>query len=223
VDNFTDLNKRVHENVQLWCHATSLGVDVKHLKHLGDDFNSKKLGFDIDAKLQLLICDASGPQESLELHDKSLQDCAKSPIALVDDRFSICRWDGKMVLLEYRSYAPGMIGPVPINDRKREVMESLARLLHQPKETAFRTPACMGWYVEYLNNRVAFVFRLPENFGSVPFTLLQTLNSQIKPPLGDRFYLAHSLAKSMSQMQLVKWVGRPEASSSSLLTFPQGA
>jgi hypothetical protein len=64
----------------------------------------------------------------------------------------------------------------------------------------------MGWYVEYVTNRVALAFSLPENVQQTPFTLLQTFQLQIKPSLGERFRLAYVLAKSISQMQLVKWV-----------------
>jgi hypothetical protein len=110
-----------------------------------------------------------------------------------------------------------------LHERKRETIEKLARLLHQPKEIVFRTPACLGWYIEYLNNPVVFVFRLPEDVEPTPLSLLKMFGPQIRPTLGDRYCLAHSLAKSMSQMQLVKWVRGPDSSLCCPLTGRPGS
>jgi hypothetical protein len=160
VKRFAQLNERLHEHVQLWCHATSLGLNRQHLKHLEVDDSSKQLGFDADARLQLLVTDNDGPQESLQIHDASVQACAERPLATLEKRFSVCQWNCQTVLLEYRDYALEGLGPLPIPEHKRAVVEKLAGLLHQTKETTFRTPTCIGWYIEHLKNRVALVFSL---------------------------------------------------------------
>lgn len=206
VTKFTDLNGRIHENIKLWCLASAIGIDGRHLQHLAENDSSKKLGFDIDADLQLTVSDSSGSAASLEIKDQALYDCLRKPSAKIEDRFSICIWSTTPVLLEYRGYAPDMPDPVPIRDRTRDVVEKLTRLLHQPKEVVFRTPSCKGWCLDSINNRVAFVFSLPTDRDQIPFSLLSTLHMQIKPTLSQRYQLAHSLAKSISQLQLVKWV-----------------
>ena len=185
VTEFSDLNRRIEGHVKLYCFATTFGVDSCHLKHLSDDSSSKELGFDVDAKLQLLVRDAVEPQEPFEIRDSSLYDCARSPLIQIEDRFSVCVWNGANVLLEYRSYAPIDLGPVPPNERKRSVTEKLAALLHQPKELSFRTLSCAGWYIEYMMNRVVVVYSLPEDVDMKPLTLLQTLQQRIQPSLGD--------------------------------------
>jgi hypothetical protein len=53
VGEFSELNSRIHENIKLWCLGTSIGVDLRHLRHLESDPNSRALGFDIDARLQM--------------------------------------------------------------------------------------------------------------------------------------------------------------------------
>src|SRR6202012_1594723 len=64
IQNFSSLNGRIHENIKLWCLSTSIGVDMQHLKRLEDDENSKKLGFDLDAKLHLASADSAIHSES---------------------------------------------------------------------------------------------------------------------------------------------------------------
>ncbi|TKA64851.1 hypothetical protein B0A49_06328 [Cryomyces minteri] len=222
VDNLTDLNGRIHENIKLWCLATTIGIDRTHLKHLKSDDRSKELGFNIDADLQLTVNDSNGPAESLEIKDQALYECLRKPSAKIEDRFSICSWSGTPVLLEYRAYAPDMPDPVPIRNRTRDVVEKLTQLLHQPKEMVFRTPSCKGWCLDSTNNRVAFVFSLPPDMDETPFSLLSTVHMQIQPTLSQRYQLAHGLAKSISQLQLVKCV-HESFRSENILLFPSPA
>ena len=58
VDEFSELNSRIHENIKLWCLGTSIGVDLRHLRHLESDPNSRVLGFDVDARLQMATSQA---------------------------------------------------------------------------------------------------------------------------------------------------------------------
>ncbi|KAF2813270.1 uncharacterized protein BDZ99DRAFT_486568 [Mytilinidion resinicola] len=192
IRNFSSLNDRIHDNIKLWCLSTSIGVDLQHLKRLEDDENSKKLGFDLDAKLHLASADSAVHNESMELRDRSL--------------FSIFDWDGVQALVEYRKYAPEASICVDLDDCTKGRVEHLARLLHQPKEQIFRTLSCKGWIRDPLQNQIAFVFTVPNATGT-PCSLLRAINTPgQKPMLGQKFRLAHELSRCISQLQLVKWV-----------------
>jgi hypothetical protein len=176
------------------------------MRHLCDNATSQQLGFDMDARLQLLISNTTSLDRSYEIEDSVLQRSTDNATSRIDERFSICLWKGKQRLIEFRSYAPLDAGPQRLQESKREVTEKLAALLYQTKEMEFRTPACLGWYMDRLHNRVGLIFDLPEEVNVKPRTLLDALKQQNSFPLGDRFYLAHILAKSMSRLQMVQWV-----------------
>lgn len=206
VDKFANLNDRIHGNIKLWCLGTSIGVDLRHLRHLEEDDNSKRLGFNVDAKLQLLASEAEVIKETYELKENNIKQ-ALLRAKTIEGSFAMVSVDGDPLLLEYRSYFPDAPGPVDLDPRTRERIEKLAKLLHQPKEQIFRTPSCHGWVLDLLNNRVAFVFGLPPDTEGVPTSLLQAISSpDVKPSLGQKFRLAHELSRCISQLQLVKWV-----------------
>lgn len=218
VRNFSNLNDRIHANIKLWCLSTSVGVDLQHLKRLQDDENSKRLGFDIDAKLQLAATDSHTLTGSLELRDRSLQLYTQQATS-VEDRFAMFDWDGALMLMEYRNYAPDSSVPVNIDNRTRDRIDSLAHLLHQPKEQIFRTPSCKGWIMDPVANRVAFIFAAPQGTGT-PYSLLRAFTLPFKrPTLGQKFHLAHELARCISQLQLVRWV-HESFRSENILIFP---
>jgi len=209
ITNFSDLNRRILENIKLWCLGTSIGVDLQHLKRLEDNENSKRLGFDIDARLQLTASDAEVIEGTLELSDKSLKQYLQKP-RKIEDRFALIEWDGEQMVLEYRKYAsvdsPGL---VDIDPRMRDRVDRLAKLLHQPKEHVFRIPACKGWVLDILSNQVAYIFAVPSNICAEPYSLLRALGTpDLKPTLGQKFRLAHELSRCISQLQLVQWVRR---------------
>ncbi|KAM0490786.1 hypothetical protein ACHAP8_011180 [Fusarium lateritium] len=147
VHDFSDYNGRIHENIKLWCLATSIGVNLQHLERLGSDINSRVLGFDVDAKLQLATTQEKRTTQSLEMSGPQLhqQLVDVQPIA---ENFGLFQWEGNTILAEYRSYASDSPVPVNLDDRTRDLVDKLANLLHQPKEVIFRTPRCQGWVHE---------------------------------------------------------------------------
>jgi hypothetical protein len=213
VHNFSDLNARIHENVKLWSLATSMGIDLQHLERLKENNDAKTLGFDIDAKLHMVATMTQPISQTLEVEDPLVrQDLNK--VTTFEDKFGIFHWDGKPMLVEYRSYNLQSPVPVDLDPRSKDLVDSLASLLHQPKEMVFRTPRCTGWVRQINHNRVAYIFAVPEGGEPAPISLLKALpplgsssSSQLPTPsLGHRFQLAHKLAKCISQLQLVKWV-----------------
>ncbi|OJD40375.1 protein kinase-like [Diplodia corticola] len=147
IENFGELNGRIHENVKLWCLGTSIGVDLQHLRRLESDVYAREIGFDMDARLQLSATAASSAEADLELRDADLvQEIQRTHP--VEDKFAVLEWNGEALLVEYRSYAPEATMFTPLDSRTRALVEKLARLLHQPKETIFRTPSCRGWVHE---------------------------------------------------------------------------
>ncbi|KAG5811370.1 hypothetical protein H9Q74_006068 [Fusarium xylarioides] len=217
VREFSEYNDRIHENVKLWCLGTSIGVNLQHLQRLETDINSRVLGFDVDARLQLAnqenrstkILEMSGPQ----LHRALVE------IQPIGENFGIFRLEGKPMLAEYRSYAADSPVPVELDDRTRDLVDKLANLLHQPKEVIFRTPRCQGWVRQIQHNRVAYLFNIPAAADTKPITLLDVLNAT-PPSLSQKFCLATKLSRCISQLQLVQWV-HESFRSENIVFFPQ--
>ncbi|KAK2745079.1 hypothetical protein CKAH01_18296 [Colletotrichum kahawae] len=220
VQDFSELNSRIHESIKLWCLGTSIGVNLQHLNRLETDDNSRALGFDIDARLQLATSQNQTTAKSLEINDPSLRRCVENA-RLFGDKFGKFDWEGKAYVVEYRSYSPDSPVPVPLDDRTRDLVDKLANLLHQHKEIAFRTPNCQGWVRQMQQNRVAYVFSLPEAAEPCPTSLLDILsaNNSHPPSLSQRFCLAVKLSRCTSQLHLVKWV-HESFRSESILFFP---
>lgn len=208
VDNFSDLNLRIHENIKLWCLGTSIGVDLHHLQHLESDPYSQTLGFDVDARLQIATSKdrQQQPAADLEMNEKGLREALNS-LQQVGDSYGIVRQGGDAFLLEFHSYNSEAPVSVQLDDRTKDLVNRLANLLHQPKEVLFRIPSCAGWFRQNIGNKVAYVFNIPDGFRPEPISLLDVLSSKEPPPsLGQRFWLALRLSRCISQLQLVKWV-----------------
>ncbi|KAJ4025686.1 hypothetical protein NW752_003161 [Fusarium irregulare] len=205
--DFADSNDRIHENLKLWCLGTSIGVDLRHLKRLETDINSRKLGFDADARLQLATGQRSPITQTLEINELELRQELLNVEPLAKS-FGVLTWRGRNIMAEYRSYAAESPVPVEIDTRTRDLVDRLANLLHQPKEAFFRTPKCQGWVKQMQQNRVVYLFNIPETAKPLPIRLLDALQSDKipTPSLSQRFHLASKLARCISQLQLVKWV-----------------
>ncbi|KAF4331584.1 kinase-like (PK-like) [Fusarium beomiforme] len=227
VHNFSDLNARIHENVKLWSLATSMGIDLQHLERLKENNDAKTLGFDVDAKLHMVATMNQPISQTLEVEDPLVRQGLNN-VTTFEEKFGIFHWDGKPMLVEYRSYNLQSPVPVDLDPRSKDLVDSLASLLHQPKEMVFRTPRCTGWVRQINHNRVAYIFAVPEGGEPAPVSLLKALpplgsssTSQLPTPsLGHRFQLAHKLAKCISQLQLVKWVMFLASIVLQALTFP---
>ncbi|KAM0252318.1 hypothetical protein ACHAQJ_007811 [Trichoderma viride] len=220
VREFRELNSRIHESIKLWCLGTSIGVDLQHLRRLENDQNSRILGFNVDAKLQMAASKAHEISQSLEIHDTELDQRLKD-VKVVEGRFGVLKWRGKPMLVEYRPYQADSPVSIEMNSRTRYLMENLANLLHQPKEIVFRTPCCVGWACQVQRNRVAFFFAIPDAVEPTPVSLLNMLSSECPPPtLGQKFRLAARLSRCISQLQLVKWV-HESFRSENIVFFPK--
>ncbi|KAH8646464.1 hypothetical protein BGZ60DRAFT_553738 [Tricladium varicosporioides] len=217
VQNFRDMNIRIHDRVKLWCLASQLGVDLQHLKHLQSNKNSKALGFDIDATLKLTVWDVESLPSTLELDDVSWKEILPH-VTKLNERFSTSEKSGKTLLLENFPYdidtifpTSDMIGPAledyKIDSRARSRVDALAKLLHQPKELVFRIPRCIGWKYTKTQNSITFIFDAERRLECPPIDLLTLLShNNIKPSLGDKFLLAHGLANCISQLHMVQWL-----------------
>lgn len=208
LQDFTDLNGRIHESIKLWCLGTSIGVNMQHLNRLQDDANSRALGFDVDAGLQIAVSQSQAPPRSLELDDPELCGMILMSKPIRDGSFSILTHRKTAILIERHSYAPQSSIPVEMDSRTHDLIDQLASLLHQRKGALFRTPPYQGWIKTPRENTVSFVFHVPDSLEPAPTSMLDILRSSdmSSPSLGSRFWLALKLAKFVSQLQLVKWV-----------------
>lgn len=220
VNEFSEVNKRIYDNIKLWCLGTSIGVDLQHLRHMEENTTSRALGFDVDARLQLAASAEQSIPGTLEVQQSEDAHRALYSVVPVEGKFGIMQWDSKPMLVEYRSYAPESPVPVEMDSRTYDLVDKLAKLLRQPKETVFRTPSCWGWARQMQHNRVAFMFSIPEGCASQPKSLYHILGAGSQPPsLGQRFMLALQLARCISHLQLVKWVHK-SFRSENILFFP---
>lgn len=204
--DYTDLNRRIHENVKLWCLADSLRVnDRQHLKRLQNDENSKRLGFDVDASLRIKAAEGGRTDISFELGLPWLD--ALKNAAPVEQRFALIQHDGRIFLAEYRRGGQPQVQKGIIDQRTKQRMNDLASLLSQPKEKVFCIPRCVGWTHIPSNDNTAFLFEIPEDHEPNPTSLYQLLDMKnVKLNLGQRFKLALALSNCIASLQLVKWV-----------------
>jgi hypothetical protein len=114
VQNFRDMNSRIHEKVKLWCLASQLGVDLRHLQHLQNDKNSRLLGFDVDATLRLTAWDAESLPGTLELPDMSWQEVLRGEQKL-NERFSTSKMSASTFLVERCPYYTDSLPPTQMN------------------------------------------------------------------------------------------------------------
>ncbi|KAF4539616.1 Protein kinase [Lasiodiplodia theobromae] len=98
IDRYGELNRRITENIKLWCLATSIGVNLQHLHRLRDDENAQALGFNVDATLQLATTDPGPPIETLELGSVVLTQ-ALHEARVVEERFGILTYNGETLLI----------------------------------------------------------------------------------------------------------------------------
>lgn len=211
VDELGDQNHRVHEKIKLLCLASQLGVNVQHLQRLQSDAISRQLGFDVDATLRLTQWDALNAMSSLELTDPSWNHYM-TPIKPVANqgKFATFTKDGTAYVQEGHDYEFEAKSASDVLDgRTRKKVDDLAKILHQPKEQVFRIPRCVGWKFMPAEKSIGFVFEMPSTPDAQPISLLRLLSSSdVKPELGDKFRLALNLARCISQLHMVKWVGR---------------
>lgn len=211
LQSFKDRNSRLKKKVELWCLASQLGVSPEHLMHLQTDESSRRLGFDQDASLRLAQWDAGEMAESLELLDHSW-DAHLKEIHPADHQgmFAMFTKNNVAYIQENHRYNP-MVTPATsrydVDARTRGRIESLAKLLHQPKEQVFRVLPCVGWKYLPRQGSIAFVFEVQPKPIGAPVSLQRLLfNNDHRPELGDKFRLALGLSKCIAQIHMVQWV-----------------
>lgn len=206
LQEYSDLNGRIHEQIKLICLGSSIGLDLRHLHHLKTDDNSRKLGFDIDATLKLSIGESNIDATSLELTSPRWTDLLSAATS-GQGSFMVLKDNDTFVLQESRFYAPLPQQTHDIDPRTRDRVEALARLLRQQKEQVFRIPRCIGWKFVPSLKHIAFLFEIPQGVTPKPVSLLQLLGDvDVKLSLGSKFHLALGLAKCMAQLHMVRWV-----------------
>ena len=204
VTNFADLNGRIHEHIKLLCLGSSIGVNLKHLEHLQEDANSKKLGFNVDATLRLTTDSATALPGTLELPDAWFGPLGFQPAS---EHFTVFNKNNQSYLVENRPYK-GRWGHVDeLDPVAKGRVDALAKLLQQPKEQVFRIPRCTGWKHISSQKSTAFVFENPSPQSSKLTSLKDLVASKDeKPSLGSKFQLAHGLARGIAQLHMVRWV-----------------
>lgn len=216
---FTDLNRRIHENIKLFVLGSSLSVNhQQHLQHLESSPVSQRLGFSIDATLRLQSENSEQTYEEFELPANPWAQVLSqaNPIKDHEQRYAIARDAGSAssgMILEYRHYEPVASDPSVnssscIDGRTRKLLNGLARLLQQPKERSFLIPRCKGWMYIQDREQIAFIYDIPAGCQASPVSLLDLLRDpKTKPSLNERLQVAFGLARCISQLQMVQWVG----------------
>ncbi|KAL4981585.1 hypothetical protein BDW68DRAFT_196298 [Aspergillus falconensis] len=196
-----DRNSRLKRKVELCCLTSQLGISPDHLRHRRTGESSKQLGFDKDASLRLAQHSAeTGKLTSLELSsawDRHLRDrrCRTSRLVY---RFGPQSYNQENH--RYKALLPADDNSrSSLDPRIKDRIESLARLLHQPKEQLFRIPPVSD------QDSIAFIFELESPLGA-PVSLQRIrFLSKFVPSLGDKFQLALGLSQCMAQIHMVQW------------------
>ena len=188
-----------------------MGVNFQqHLRRLQNDPLSVGLGYAVDANLRLASEVAHGNTEDLELPDDPwLTPLSKS--CVVHGHFGLATCNGMNVVQEFRHYSPmtsvPASGDIEVDGRTRSLVNGLTRLLQQPREQVFLIPHCLGWKFIAAQCQITFVFDVPAGRDPQPMSLLSLLrNRNLKPTLNDKLHVAFGLARSIAQLQLVRWV-----------------
>ena len=215
VGKFADVNDRLQEMIRFWSLASAIGMDLRHLEHLQKDKNAAMLGLHDDASLALALSDTGHAPGNFELDgswDPELQGSVT-----IRDRFAVFQRDGRHILRESCLSLP--IEATGIGSQTRKRIDLLTQLLHQPKEELFCILHCKGWRVLPHSARITYLFEIPVGHKPEPGSLLWLLNNanttNFCPSLDVKFNLAYSLARSISQLHMVKW-----ASSQTLKDYP---
>ena len=213
IGHFAKLNSRIHEKIKLCSFSSAIGVDLRHLERLQTDPVSIELGFHLDASLKLMAENAQQLCVNLELSKEESIDQVRN-LSMVEKRFAIGKWTGTSVpsseeqniLVEYRDYEPDFCAPNNIDDRMKGRVESLAKLLQQPKEQVFRIPCCLWWSYVPASKQILLAFKIPGDLGQQPTSQFSLLHQDLKMSLNNKVKLALGLSKCLAQLQMVKWV-----------------
>ena len=203
VEQLTERNDRISDMVRFWSLASEIGVDLRHLNHLHSDKDAMALGLQDDVSLVLAVSDANHVSGSFELHHDWNNILKHSKT--VEDRFASFNWNGRDILQENCVCLPreeANLGP-----QIRTRINSLVELLHRPKEQLFCILDCQGWSFAPHAQRVSYIFNIPSDLSPEPRSLLRLLHDpRAQPSLEAKFTLAYSLARSVAQLHMVKWV-----------------
>lgn len=206
MERFAEVNNQLLEMVRFWSLASTVWVNMRHLEHLRTDQDAVALGLHDDASLALTISSAETVKESFELEegwDKMMQEARA-----VENRFAVFSRNGSNMLRKNCVFQQGAEPHVDPQTRNR--INLLAKLLNQPKEDLFCILPFQGWNFSPIRKQISYLFKAPSGLGLEPRSLLYLLKEpKAQPPLGLKFHLAHSLARSISQLHMVKWVGAP--------------
>ena len=215
---YSVLNDHLHATVEMLNIASSIGVGLQHLENMQQNPMAKQLGFDENAALRLAAASAThGMTQNYELDDE--WSAFLENLVPVEDKFLTASNDGTDVLQENCEYKLEY-GTV-LNQQTRSRLNGLACLLQQPKEHIFRIPRCIGWRLIPSTHSIAFMFQSPLPVESQPRSLLQLVkNNEGRPSLRDKFTLALTLARSISQLQMVQWVHESFRSENILFLLP---
>ena len=203
IGHFGEVNDQLLEMVRFLSLASDIGVDLRHLEHLQTDDDAEKLGLHDDASLALTVSGTQSVNQSFELEESwnIIMEEAKP----IEDRFAVFSWNGSNMLRESHAYLQG--AEPHVNPQTRNRINLLAKLLFQPKEKLFCIPPCQGWSYSTKKKQISYLFEMPSGLSLGPRSLLLLLTDpKAQPSLGMKFHIAHSLARSIAQLHMVKWV-----------------
>jgi hypothetical protein len=217
IDRYADRNNNLYRIVQLNSFASGIGVNLQHLENMQHNQAAKQLGFDETAGLQLLAKAAMvGMADNFEISDSFTS--GWTDITPIEDRFFTFNKSGKSYLQDTCEYK---VNSSEIDHQTRSRLNGLVSLLQQPKGQVFRIPKCIGWRFLPPSRDIAFIFESPGAAGTQPRSLLRLFEDpSMEPSLQDKFNLAHNLAKSISQLQMVQWVHESFRSENILFYIP---
>ena len=230
---YSEWTERLRQTMSLML-LTSTAYDDHALERFAGSKQARDVGLLKVAQRQLLI--RKKPPEGFTtlqgciVKDSEVGTSSNIKLAIYEDG-----WGRVEVVVEYRKYNSGLIQATeiesPMLDTFKAPIRDLAWLLHTsfspdeqgdgldtPDQSNLSTLRYLGYLDQPEQYQVLFLYKLPRSLNLLSSPKIVTLHDVInaaetqgkrhssKPSLGNRFFLAHSLASTVFNVHISGWV-----------------
>jgi len=216
VQDLSDTTRRIKEDIELFCFP--LGILGSKAGLLKADLDAQRLGWSADAGLADLIQNGSTTASGLELQLSDLTEDGENPTGNSCGR---SYYRTLPCVVQCKHYQPDEHGEAETEATASiHALSALLKLAGEGDTIRFRLLPFAGFFQDMRRDCFGFVFRYPNNVDDEPPTpLSELLAAEVYDcPLEHRFRLAHTLAKTLSELHRVQWIHK-NVNSSNVLYF----
>jgi hypothetical protein len=226
---YSGWTERLRQTMSLML-LTLAAFDKSSIRKFTNNEEARNLGIQHVARRQLLA-KTETPANFSPLQGRIIEDTETSSDADVklamymNEKQQI----NEKVVVEYRKYGNELIQATKFGSPREEDLKAstrnLAWLLHTAfpvtsedddpetiENSGFLALPCLGYIDQPGKHRFLFVYRLPSEMTTLltfqPLTLHSLISGNVrnKPPLGNRFFMAHALASTVLNIHTFGWV-----------------